>query len=108
RSAWVDTRASNDTLVDGTLETEHRSPQVADGSEPAHQSVRCLGARYQVGVTEVPYECLRGRWPHKHRVPVRVDEARHQHTAPGVYGCCVFGTFDVAADLRDRVTGHKD
>jgi hypothetical protein len=39
RAGRIDTRAIDDALVNGALETEHRPAYVANGGEAAHQSV---------------------------------------------------------------------
>src|SRR4051794_34523863 len=50
---WIDTRAPDDALIDGVLETEHRPAHVANGGEAAHQGVRRFVAGIEIVETDV-------------------------------------------------------
>src|SRR5258705_602475 len=73
----IDTRTFDDALINGALETEHRPAHVANGGEAAHQSVRRFLASYEIVEADVTERLCRGR-AGQHRVPMIVDQARHQ------------------------------
>src|SRR5262249_12502202 len=57
---------------------------------------------------DIPHERLCGRRPYKHRVPVRVDQARHERAPVGVDDGCLLRGRDVATDLLDLVADDED
>ncbi len=58
--------------------------EIAHGGETAHQGVAGLVSGNQVDVAGIRGRHQRGRRPHQHRVPVVVDQARHQRPATAV------------------------
>ena len=79
RPGRIDARPGQQPFVDGAFQAESGPAQVADGGEAAHQRGRGLGPRQEVAVADVVGKKLRGRRPYHRRMPVRVDQARHQH-----------------------------
>ena len=102
--------AGDGVLVDGALETERRSAQVANGGEAAHQRVCRLGAGHEIVVADVTQR-LCGSHPYKHRVPMRVDQAGHQRAAVAVdslHGHARRVDNGRARDRPDDVTDHEN
>src|SRR5215471_16062776 len=77
-------RTDYSALVDRLLKPKRRTAHVANGRETPHQRVVRLGAGQEVEVANVASEQLHHRRPHQHRVPVHVDEPRHQRTPAAV------------------------
>src|SRR5262249_23905587 len=78
RARGVDARAGDDALVDSALEPERRPAQVANSREPAQEGGSGLGASEKVQVADVCCEQRCGCGPHQHRVPMHVDQPRHE------------------------------
>ena len=79
RARGIDARADHDAVVDDVLQREAVAAHVADGGEPAHQHAagfRHGDDRHEAGIV---LEVAAARGGHQHRVPVRVDEPRHEH-----------------------------
>jgi hypothetical protein len=79
-AGWKDAWSDDDTLVDRALEPERRPTHVANGGKTTHQRVSGLCPRHQVQIAEIIREQLGRSGPNKHRMPMRVDEARHERT----------------------------
>ena len=75
----IDARTNHDTFVNGALEPEHGAAKVAHGGETPHQRRLGLprGQQMKVGGVGGHQEHL-GRRRHE-RMPMRVDQAWHQH-----------------------------
>src|SRR5688572_30825344 len=76
-----------------------------------HQRVRSLGACHQVQVADIICEQGCRSRPNKHRMPMRVDETRHER-APTTGYCLSRGVpFDrngVFRDFFNRVAAHEN
>ncbi|CAI2933874.1 protein of unknown function [Aminobacter niigataensis] len=83
-AGWIDARSHDDSAVYRALETEHRTAHVAHRREATHQRMRCLVACGEIGKADVAHCLCRGRRD-QHRVPVRIDQAGHQHAAAARY-----------------------
>ena len=84
RSRREDAWSGDHSLVDGALECERRSADVADGRESAHQRGRGFGPREKGEVAEVRGHQHGGRRPHQHRMPMVVDQPRHERASGAV------------------------
>ena len=75
----IDARTNHDAFVDGALEPEHGTAEVAYRGETSHQRRFCLTRRQQLKVGGVGghQEDLRRRC--HECMPMRVNEAWHQH-----------------------------
>jgi hypothetical protein len=70
--------------VDRALQTEAWPGHVANAGEAPHEGLSCFVRRDQRDVADIRAQ-QDGQWQgRQHRVPVGVDEARHQHPAPAV------------------------
>ncbi len=76
----VDARPHDDAGVDRALEPEHRPSHVAHGGKAAHQRVLRLVGGHEIVETDVA-ERFRRRRARQHRMPVRIDQSRHQRSA---------------------------
>ena len=75
----IDARTNHDTFVNGALEPEHGPAQIAHSGETPHQRRLSLSRSQKMEVGWVRgHEKQLGCRRHK-RMPMRVDEARHQH-----------------------------
>ena len=78
RSRGKNSRAPGQPVVDCVLQTEHRAADIPNGGEAAQQRVPRLVRGKDVVIADVAGDRLcRGR-SDQHRMPVRVDQARHQ------------------------------
>src|SRR5262245_44910748 len=108
---WIDSRTGNDAFVDGALEAKRRAAKIANSSEPAHQRVLGLVAGHQVEVTDVRRKQLRGSRPHHHRMPVHVDQPRHQRSTTSVDNSSIAVSVHMkrcCRDLFDSVSTNQD
>ncbi len=53
-TGWIDSRADHQPFVDGSLESEDRSAQIANRRESAHQRVRGFGSGHQNDIADAP------------------------------------------------------
>ena len=79
RARGIDARTDHDAFVNGALEAEHGTTQVAHGRETPHQRRLGLprGQQMEVGGVGGHEERLRCR--RHERMPMRVDQAWHQY-----------------------------
>src|SRR5262245_33740728 len=80
-----DARTDCGPLVDCLLESKRRTTHVANGRETPHQGIVSLCSGHEVEVANVASEQLRHGRPHKHRVPVHIDQPGHQCHAAAIY-----------------------
>ena len=69
------------TFVNGTLEPEHRTTKVAHSCEAPHQRRLSLSRSQEMKVGGVGGHEERLRCRRHERMPMRVNEAWHQHAA---------------------------
>ncbi|MDT4855375.1 hypothetical protein FQZ97_897270 [compost metagenome] len=108
RARWKDAWAGHHVLIDGPLEGEHRATHVAHGGETAHQGVVSLGGGQDVEESHVGVLDSCKVRAHEHRVPVRVDQARHQRSTATVDDPRARRRLDVAGgDAFDQVAANQ-
>ena len=88
RARRIDAGANGEAAVDRLFQAKRRAAEVADGGEAAHQRALGLGARRQHDEADVGGEKGRDRQAGEDRMPVRVDQARHERPAAAVDGLC--------------------
>ncbi|MET3224055.1 hypothetical protein ABIF35_004842 [Bradyrhizobium japonicum] len=91
----IDARTGDEVLVDRPLEAETGPTHVTHGGEAAHQRRGRLARGEQIVVADVA-EGRGRRRTDQHRVPMRVDQPRHQHPAAAV------DCLGVSRDVRGR------
>ena len=92
----------DDALVDRALEAEHRSAHVANGGEAAHQRIRRLVAGREIGEADVVHRlCRSGR--NQHRVPVSIDQPRHQRSPVAGDTLGTLGLDGIGRDASDHI-----
>src|SRR6476646_10570647 len=107
RARRVDARTWQHALVDRALEAEYRSAHVTNGGEAAQQRSRGLGPSQYVEMADISRQERRGCWTYEHRMPVHVDQPRHQRAPtaiddPGVgAGVC---RNRILRNLLDRIS----
>ena len=84
RAGRIDARPGQQAAVGRLFQAEHVAAHVAHGSEAAHQGAPRFHAGKHAEVALVGRHQLRDGGTHQHAVPVRVDQARHQHAAAAV------------------------
>ena len=84
------------------LEAERRPAHVANGGEAAHQRIRRLVAGREVGKADVAHRLCRGG-RNQHRVPVRIDQPRHQRSPVAGDALCACGLDGLRRDARDHI-----
>ena len=78
--------------VTAPLQSEYGATHVADRGEAAHQRGCRLYPRRDIVVSGVTSDRLSRIGPYQHRMPVCVDQARHQRSpVPGDYGYAWLG-----------------
>jgi hypothetical protein len=110
RAGWENARASDDTLINGALEPEGRSAKIANSGESAKECIRCFGSRHQGRVADVSCHGGGGSRPHEHRVPVHVDQTRHQRSATAIEQDSVsifIGGDRGRGNMLDLVSAHE-
>ena len=75
----IDARTDHDAFVNGALEAEHGTTQVAHSRETPHQRRLGLSRGQQMEVGGVGGHEERLRCRRHERMPMRVDQAWHQH-----------------------------
>src|SRR5215475_3951384 len=110
-AGWKHARSGDDALVDSLLQTKTRSAHVANCGESPQQRICRLGPRHDIVVSDVTGDRLSGSSPYQHRVPVDVDQPRHQ-SASGTPddGCSARSIYRYwrIGDLFDLVTTNED
>lgn len=81
-SGRIDARTDRDTLVDGALEPEDRTTEVTHGRKTPHQSRLRLSRGHELEIVRIGGHQHHLRRARHDRMPMRVDQAGHQH-APG-------------------------
>ena len=110
-NARIDPGPRNSSVVDRPLEPERWPPCVAHGGESAVPRAGGLFAGEEVEIPDVggPH---RGDWHRRqHRVPVRIDQARHQHSSTAVdlhSMLAVAGVDGLSGDRLDRGAADED
>ena len=84
-------RALHDALVDRALETKGRPGHVADAGEAAHERFSRFVGRDKRDVADIRRQQDAYRQGGHHRVPMRIDEARHQNSAAAIDDASVGG-----------------
>ena len=96
RAAGIDAGTASETVVDRLFEGEGRSAEIANRGEPARERAFSLLAGGEKDVAHIRSQQAENRQPRKDRVPVRIDEARHDCPAAAVDHPRAFGGADVA------------
>ena len=84
RARRIDAGANGKAAVDRLFQAKRRAAEVADGGEAAHQRALGLGARGQHYEADVRVQKGGDRESSEDRMPVRVDQARHERPAAAV------------------------
>ena len=84
RARRPDAGARHESLVDRALQAEGWPGHVANAGEAAHQRLSRFVGRDQSDVADIRRHEDGQRQRRQHRVPVRVDEARHQNPAAAI------------------------
>src|SRR5262249_41282159 len=83
-AGWKDARSGDDALDDSLLQANGGSAPVATCGDPPQQRVCGLAPRHDIVVSDVTGDQLRRSGPYHHRVPVHVDETRHERATAAV------------------------
>ena len=94
RAGRPDARSPDKAAVDRPLQSEGRARHVADAGEAAEQRSFGFGGGDEIDVTHIRRDQDLERDRRHHRVPVRVDQPRHQHPSAAV------DDVDILADRR--------
>ena len=84
RAGGIDPGTGHQPLVDRLLEGEDRPAEVAHGGEAAHQRAFGLGRGGEMDIADLARLKDGDRQRREHRVPVGVDQSRHQHASAAV------------------------
>ena len=103
----VDARAGDEILIDSPLEPKGRSAHVANGREAPHERAGRFRSREKVGVADVVSQGSRRRGAHQHRMPMRVDQPRHQHARAPIDHLSVSGD-RCSRNLLDPVVADQN
>ena len=86
-SRGIDTGPRDQPSVDGGLQSEYWTTNVADGGEAAHQCVSRLNAGRNIVVSGISDDRLSRIRSDQHGMPVGVDQSGHQRSPiTGDYG----------------------
>jgi regulator of protease activity HflC (stomatin/prohibitin superfamily) len=91
RARRPDAGSRDETLIDRTLQAEGWAGHVANAGEAAHQRLSRFISRDQSDVANIRGQQDSDRQGRHHRVPVRIDEARHQNSAAAIHDARVGG-----------------
>ena len=86
RARRIDARPGREAVVDRLFQAKRRAAEVADGGETAHQRALGLGPRGQHDEADVCGQKGGDRESGEDRMPVRVDQARHERPPAAVDG----------------------